>query len=95
MPAAFLPDDLVITYLDYGDRMGENYNLAYNPDHRWSYVPGMTTDEITIFKSYESMTDGRARFTPHSAFDDPTTPEGAPPRESIETRVLAFFDGDG
>ena len=89
------PEDLVITYLAYEDRVGENYNLAFNPDHRWSYVPRMTTDEITIFKSYESETDGRARFTPHSAFDDPTTPEGAPPRESIETRVLAFFAPEG
>ena len=35
---------------------------------------------------------GRARFTPHTAFDDPTTPEGAPPRESIEVRTFAFFD---
>ena len=35
--------------------------------------------------------DGRARFTPHTAFDDPTTPAGAPPRQSIEARALAFF----
>ena len=33
-----------------------------------------------------------ARFTPHTAFDDPTTPEGTPPRESIEFRTIAFFD---
>jgi hypothetical protein len=37
------------------------------------------------------MTDGRARFTAHSAFDDPTTPAGAPDRESIEMRTFAFF----
>ena len=36
-------------------------------------------------------TDGRARFTPHTSFDDPTTPLGAPPRQSIEARALAFF----
>jgi len=33
-----------------------------------------------------------SRFTAHSAFDDPGTPAGAPPRESIETRTFAFFD---
>ncbi len=27
----------------------------------------------------------------HTAFDDPNTPPGAAPRESIETRVFAFF----
>jgi hypothetical protein len=40
---------------------------------------------------YDSETDGRARFTPHTSFDDPTTPPGAPPRQSIEARALAFF----
>jgi len=28
---------------------------------------------------------------PHSAFVDPSTPAGAPPRESIELRTLVFF----
>jgi hypothetical protein len=32
-----------------------------------------------------------ARFTAHSAFDDPTSPADAPARESIEVRTLAFF----
>ena len=35
--------------------------------------------------------DGRARWTAHTAFDDPTTPPNARPRESIEIRTLAFF----
>jgi hypothetical protein len=37
------------------------------------------------------MKDGRARFTAHTAFDDPLTPPNARPRESIEIRTLAFF----
>ncbi len=85
------PEDWIACDLDYGDRMGEIYNVAFNPGHRWYYVPNMAADEILLFKSYESLDDGRARFTPHTAFDDPTSPAGAPPRESIETRVLAFF----
>jgi hypothetical protein len=44
-----------------------------------------------VFKVYESMKDGRARFTAHTAFDDPTTLPHARPRESIEIRTLAFF----
>jgi hypothetical protein len=35
--------------------------------------------------------EGRARFTAHTAFDDPTSPAEAPARESIEVRTLAFF----
>ena len=52
----------------------------------------MRTDEAIVFKVYDSEKDGRARFTAHTAFDDPTTPPGAPPRDSIETRTFAFFD---
>jgi hypothetical protein len=36
----------------------------------------------------------RARFTPHAAFDDPTSPSDAPARESIEVRTVAFFPPD-
>lgn len=85
------PKKLVLCDLQYEDRVGEIYNLAHDPDHRWFYVPRMISDEILIFKSYDSATDGRARFTPHTAFVDPTTPDDAPPRQSIETRLLAFF----
>jgi hypothetical protein len=52
----------------------------------------MKRNEAIIFKVYDSETDGRARFTPHTSFEDPTTPKGAMPRESIEVRALAFFN---
>lgn len=87
------PGDLVKADLVYQDRTGEIYHVAYNPDHLWFYFPAMERHEVVLIKGYDSATDGRARFTPHTAFDDPTTPEDAPPRESIEVRALAFFDG--
>jgi hypothetical protein len=34
----------------------------------------MARDEAVLIKCYDSMEDGRARFTAHTAFDDPTTP---------------------
>jgi hypothetical protein len=52
----------------------------------------MAADEAVLIKGYDSEEDGRARFTLHTAFDDPTTTADAEPRESIEVRVLAFFD---
>ena len=88
-------EDWIGCDLDYGDRIGEIYNVAFNPTHRWYYIPNMQADEILIFKNYDSREDGTARFTPHTAFEDPSTPAGAPPRESIETRVLAFFPSAG
>ncbi|MFJ3368274.1 hypothetical protein [Pseudomonas sp. NPDC086251] len=52
----------------------------------------MRRGEVLLIKGYDSRHDGRARFTPHTAFQDPLKPRGAPPRESIEVRTLAFFD---
>ena len=89
--ASIAPSDLVTADLVYRDRTGEIYHGLYNPDHRWFYFPDMNPDEAVLIKCYDSLTDGRARFSLHSAFDDPTTPDDAPPRESIEVRSFAFF----
>jgi hypothetical protein len=84
------PDDLVPSDLIYRDRVGETYAVKYNPDHRWYYVPEMQPDEALLLKCFDSKTDGRARFMPHTAFDDPTAPADVLPRESIELRTLVF-----
>jgi hypothetical protein len=75
----------------YPDRVGEVYHCAFNPEHRWYYFPNMRRSEAVVFKTFDSSRDGRARWTAHTAFDDPNSPEDAPPRESIEMRTLAFF----
>src|SRR5215470_8913371 len=82
--ADFVPSDLV-----YRDRIGETYRVKYNSAHRWFYAPEMQTDEALLIKCYDSATD-KARFTAHSAFEDPTAPADMLPRESIELRTLAF-----
>jgi len=82
--------DLVASDLIYPNRRGETYSVKYNPNHRWFYIPDMTVDEALLLKCYDSATDGRTRFGPHTAFVDPTTPPDAPPRESIELRTLVF-----
>jgi len=86
------PRDLAVCDLIYTDRTGEIYQGVYNADHCWYYFPHMARDEAIIIKCYDSLKDGRARFSLHSAFDDPTSPANAKPRQSIETRTLAFFD---
>lgn len=82
--------DLVPSELVYPNRVGEIYGVTYNPTHRWFYVPEMQEDEALLLKCYDSTTDGRARFAPHTAFDDPTAPADVLPRESIEIRTLVF-----
>jgi len=51
----------------------------------------MTRDEVLLIKGWDSLDDGRAKFTPHSAFELPDTGQGAPPRESIEVRTLVII----
>lgn len=83
--------DFVISERRAKERIGETYRLAYNPAQKWFYFPRMQRNEAMLIKSYDSAEDGRARFAPHTAIADPNTPDGAPPRQSIETRVFAFF----
>ncbi|PPR12059.1 MAG: hypothetical protein CFH41_00092 [Alphaproteobacteria bacterium MarineAlpha11_Bin1] len=83
--------DLIVSERRYPNRIGQTYQIAHNPDHKWYYFPYMKRDEAIIFKVFDSATDGRARFTAHSAFSDPTSPPNAAPRESIEMRTIAFF----
>ena len=86
------PQDLAVCDLVYADRTGEIYQGVYNRAHRWYYFPRMERHEAIVIKCYDSARDGRARFSLHSAVDDPTAPPDAPPRESIEIRTFAFFD---
>ena len=81
-------EDLIATDQVFPDRVGEIYHLAYDPTQRWYYAPRMTPDEVLLIKGWDSLEDGRARFTPHGAFELPDTPEHASPRESIEVRTL-------
>jgi len=84
------PDNLVISERRYPDRVGQTYAITYNPAHKWYWFPRMRREEALVFKVYDSLKDGRARWTAHTAFDDPTSPPHARPRESIEIRTLAF-----
>jgi len=84
-------DDLIVSERRYPDRRGETYQVKYNAAHRWYYFPKMTRDEALVFKVYDSDNGGRARFTAHTSFDDPTSPSDAYARQSIEMRTLAFF----
>jgi hypothetical protein len=83
-------EDLMVAERRYPHRVGQTYRLKFNPEHRWIYFPEMRPDEAIVFKVYDSDKK-RARFTAHTSFDDPATPPGAPPRQSIEMRTFAFF----
>ena len=85
------PEDFFKLHLRYRDRNGENYVMRHSPAHKWWYFPKITPDQVILLKTFDSATDGRARFVGHSAFNDPTSPPDAPYRESVEIRTIAFF----
>ena len=85
------PRDLVVADMVYRHRRGEEFRCTFNPDHRWYTFPRLRREEAVLIKIYDSAEDGRAQLTLHSAFDDPTSPPHAAPRESIEVRTFAFF----
>ena len=84
-------NDLIPSDLIFPHRKGEIYGVNYNAAQQWRFVPDLQVDEAILIKCWDSDASV-ARFTPHTAFADPTTPEGTPPRESIEFRTIAFFD---
>jgi hypothetical protein len=81
---------------DYGDGPWDRYEaylVRHNPAHRWIYFSDMRPDEVLIFRGYGN----EARWiagAPHSAFADPTCPEEAGGRISVEARAYAVFDSD-
>ena len=83
--------DFVATDMVYSDRKGEIYQVASNQAQRWTYFPNMTHEEVLLLKCFDSASDGRARYTAHGAFEDPTVAADVPPRESIEIRTLLSF----
>jgi len=85
------PDDMIVSERRAAGRIGQTYAIKYNPNHKWFWFPRMRREEAYVFKVFDSLKDGRARWTAHTAFDDPTTPPHARPRESIEIRTMAFF----
>ena len=68
----------------------EIFNAQHDPAHKWYFYPGMTEDEVLLWKGYDSAEEP-ARPTLHSAFDDPETPPDAPQRKSVEVRVLCLL----
>jgi len=89
--ASIAPGDLVASERRARERIGELQLVRFNPDHRWFYYPAMTRDEVLLIKTFDSEREGVARRAVHSAFDNPLAPADAPPRESMESRLLVFF----
>ena len=83
--------DFLAMKLKYRERTGEIFVLRHSPKHEWYYILWMESKHAILLKTYDSETDGRVRFTGHSAFEDSNSPGSPLQRESIEIRTIAFF----
>jgi len=89
--SSLLEENLISSDLRYPDRVGETQSVTYNPGQRYFYFSKMQAEEAVLIRCFDSSLEGPARFSAHGGFEDPQTPEDAPPRESIEVRTLVFF----
>jgi len=77
---------------------GETFAVAPSDKHQFWYAKDATPDEAVLIKCFDSHAEihggkkGVAAYTPHTSFDDPETPAGTPPRQSIEVRALVVYD---
>ena len=86
--------DLVASERRAKERTGELQLVSWNPAHRWYYYPEMQRNEVLLIKTFDSSKNGLARRSIHTAFTNPLAPRDAPARESIESRLLVFFDDE-
>lgn len=66
-------------------------NQKNSDNHKWYYFPNMTKSEAILFKQWDSDPKRKTNLCFHTAFEDPTTPEDAPTRQSIEIRMMVYF----
>jgi hypothetical protein len=76
------------------NHIGEILLATFNPAHHWYYFSNMTSDEVMMFKTFDSENEGRTPGSIHTSVDVPGISPDAPPRESIETRAFVFYDQD-
>jgi len=74
-----------------GGGMGMGMGDAKGKGHEWWYMSGMQPWEMVVFKGLDSKREERGWRCPHTAFRVEGS-EGEEARESIEARVVAFWE---
>ncbi|KAL8668507.1 MAG: hypothetical protein Q9224_007793, partial [Gallowayella concinna] len=64
-----------------GGKGFETSQVLANDKHQWYYASNLAPNEALLFKQFDSKMDGRARQTPHTAFQ--SKEDTGPPRQSL------------
>jgi len=85
--------DLLVSRIHFPDtdHVGEIYALRKAEEQQWVYFSEMKHDEVVLIKGFDSVQEGVARFTPHTAFEYPDQDPNVGARASIEVRTFAFY----
>lgn len=89
--SSVLDTDIVVH--DYSSENGAEWKSAvlhYSPGYRWYYFPEMTSDELLLFKGYDSVENLNAQAA-YAAFDNRRAHPNAEPRESIEAQFFVYY----
>ncbi|TID20074.1 Manganese-transporting ATPase 1 [Venturia nashicola] len=88
-PLSVKTKDLVDVEIRYPTVTWSSVGMAHTEEQTWYHVSGMRPDERLVFLSYDNSESGEYTLrVPHTSFHDPRTQPGAPPRVSVETRLL-------
>lgn len=87
------PRDVQTSRITFSNRIGETYRVSPQPRQNWVYFSDMQPNEAILLKTFDSLEDGTARWSLHSAFGLPRdASKAAPqPRVSLEIRVLVLW----
>ena len=89
---SFADQPYITNYRIYDDRVGETTRFTHRPDHEWYWFPQQKSNEVSMLKCYDSITDGSvSRWSFHSAAIDPTAPADAKCRKNVVVRSFVFF----
>jgi len=84
-------EDLIDAERRAPNHIGEIILATHNSKHRWYYFSEMRPDEVLLFKTFDSIDQGRSACSIHTAINLPDAPVDAKPRESIESRAFVFY----
>ncbi len=85
------PDNIVDTERRAPNHIGEIQLALHDPEQRWFYFSAMRSDEVLLFRTFDSIDSGTRPCSIHTAIHLADAPADAEPRESIEIRAFVFY----
>ncbi|KAF1998236.1 methyltransferase [Amniculicola lignicola CBS 123094] len=73
------------------EERGQTATFTQAEDQKWYYLSNQKSNEVTMIKIWDTL-DGASKFCAHAAFNHPSAPVDATPRESVEVRCLVIHE---